>query len=393
MVKKQLLCFFLLAYSFIYAQEDVREVGPLPEAVSESSGLLFFNGKIITHNDSGNTAQLFEIDTLSLAITRTVTVTNAQNVDWEDISQDENYIYIGDFGNNNGNRTDLTIYKILKSTYLTSESVTAEQIDFVYEDQVVFESNPNNNDWDAEALFVLNDDLIILTKQWQSGGTVAYSVPKTSGTHSAKNLGNYAVNGLVTGATYSPETKTLFIIGYSRLLAGFLTKVEGVAQTAIFGGTITRTNLDIGFAQVEGITFANDTTYYFSSEQFSRINPPISSASRLFSFKVNVTIEEEPEEEEPEEEEPEEENPEEGTSEKELILYRQIGSSVLHYELNTNQEVFGRAIFDLSGRQIAKYPGSDISSNSIDISTLQKSVYYLTFYLQEKTISKPFILN
>lgn len=389
MVKKQLFYVLSLVSSFVFSQENVREVGALPDALSESSGLLFFNGKIITHNDSGNTAQLFEIDTLSLVVTRAITVTNAQNVDWEDISQDENHIYIGDFGNNNGNRTDLTIYKILKSAYLTSESVTAERINFVYEDQVDFERDPNNNDWDAEALFVLNDELIILTKQWQSGGTVAYSVPKTPGSHSAKNLGSYAVNGLVTGATYNPETETLFLIGYSRSLAGFLTKVEGVTQTSIFGGTVARTNLDIGFAQVEGITFINHTTYYFSSERFTRANPPISSASRLFSFKVNVPIEEEAEEEE---ENPGEENPEDGSLE-ELILHRGVGSSVLHYELNTNKEVFGRAIFDLSGRQITKNAGSDISSNSIDVSTLQKSVYYLTFYLQGKIISKPFILN
>ena len=393
MVKNKLIYILILVTSLVYTQQNIRVVGDLPEEVSESSGLLFLNGKIITHNDSGNLAQLFEIDTVSLAVSRTITVTNAQNVDWEDISQDENYIYIGDFGNNNGNRTDLTIYKILKSAYLTSESVTAERIDFAYEDQLIFESNPNNNDWDAEALFVLNDDLIILTKQWQSGGTVAYSVPKTAGSYSAKNLGNYAVNGLVTGATYNPKTETLFLIGYSRLLAGFLTKVEGVTQTAIFGGTIERTNLDIGFAQVEGITFVDASTYFFSSERFTNANPPITSESRLFSFKVNVPIEEEPDEEEPDEENPGEENPEEGTSEEELILYRQIGSSMLQYELNTDQEVFGRAIFDLSGRQIATYSGNDVSANFIDISTLQKSVYYLTFYLQGKTISKPFILN
>ena len=43
-----------------------------------------------------------------------LSVNKEENVDWEDITQDETHIYIADFGNNNGNRTDLKIYKILK---------------------------------------------------------------------------------------------------------------------------------------------------------------------------------------------------------------------------------------------------------------------------------------
>jgi hypothetical protein len=34
------------------------------------------------------------------AVLRTVAITNATNVDWEDIAQDASYIYIGDIGNN-----------------------------------------------------------------------------------------------------------------------------------------------------------------------------------------------------------------------------------------------------------------------------------------------------
>jgi hypothetical protein len=37
---------------------------------------------------------------------------NAKNTDWEALTNDGNNFYIGDFGNNDGSRRDLTIYKV-----------------------------------------------------------------------------------------------------------------------------------------------------------------------------------------------------------------------------------------------------------------------------------------
>jgi hypothetical protein len=96
--------------------------------LDESSGLIFYNNTIITHNDSGNQANLYEIDASTGTITRTVTITNATNVDWEDIAQDASYIYIADIGNNYGNRTDLKIYKISKVDYDDADDSAAAEI-------------------------------------------------------------------------------------------------------------------------------------------------------------------------------------------------------------------------------------------------------------------------
>jgi hypothetical protein len=48
----------------------------------------FYNNNIITHNDSGGQANLYEINASTGAVLRTVAITNATNVDWEDIAQD-----------------------------------------------------------------------------------------------------------------------------------------------------------------------------------------------------------------------------------------------------------------------------------------------------------------
>ena len=373
----------------LYSQADVTSIGVLPGEVFETSGLIFFNDRLITHNDSGNTPQLFEVDTTTRAITRTITIENVENIDWEDIAQDENYIYLGDFGNNLGGRTDLAVYRISKSDYLSSAIISADKIEFTYEDQTDF-SGGQNSDWDAEAFIVLKEQLIIFTKQWQSNGTVAYSLPKTPGTHMARNLGSYNSSGLITGATYNKISEVLFLVGYSQQLQPFVIRLEGITDVFNFDGTIQKSSLSLGFAQVEGITYTDENTYYLSSEHFTNSNPPITLDARLFRFTTTDTP---AEEEEPEEPPPGEEEPEEGEDTKDLVVFISAGSKQVQYNLSADLEVFGRAIFDVSGRLLRNTHASEIESNTIDLVTYTSGVYYLTFYTQGRTISKPFFLN
>ena len=114
---------------FLNAQVSATLVGTLPEGVPESSGLISYNNRLITHNDSGNSPRLYELDTLSSQIIRTITINNASNVDWEDLTQDDSYIYIGDFGNNSKKRKKLDIYNVKIDT-LTSNKTTEEEINF-----------------------------------------------------------------------------------------------------------------------------------------------------------------------------------------------------------------------------------------------------------------------
>ena len=378
------ICIFFAPFT-IFSQKDVRTLGVLPQEISETSGLIFHNGKLITHNDSGNEARLFEIDTLSLKITRTVTIKNADNVDWEDITQDDTYIYIGDFGNNNGSRSDLVIYRIAKSEYEQFNEVSADRIDFSFEDQSSFVEN-SNSDWDAEALFAFGNTLVVLTKQWGSKGTVAYVLPSLPGDYSAKRLDGYQVNGLITGSAYNSTAKLLYLIGYSNTLKPFIVRVEGANENAIFGGKIEKTNLNINLVQVEGISHVTGDTYFLSSELFIRDNPSILSEARLFSFESGD------EKEENEEEFPIEDPETSSEAKKEkLIVYRAFGSNTLNYKLTTESSIFGRAIFDSAGKRVQYMLGADLEGNTLDVSTLKPSIYYLAFYLSDKIISTPFL--
>lgn len=251
--------------------------------LDETSGLLVYNNKIITHTDSGGKAELYELDAKTGKVTRTVKITNAENVDWEDIGQDATHIYIGDIGNNSGNRTNLKIYKIAKADYNTSDNVTAEIIAYSYADQKDFTRNPNTTNWDAEGLISYRDKLLVFTKNWEDQKTNVYAVPKTRGTHSAVLVSSFNTNGLITGADSSPDGRVIYLSGYSTSEAPFLFTIHDLPKDSldIFSGKVSDKIADIvslGY-QVEGIALfeisPTQHCLYLSNEKFSTSLGPI----------------------------------------------------------------------------------------------------------------------
>ena len=246
--------------------------------LDENSGLIFYNNNIITFNDSGGEANLYEINASTGNITRTVTITNATNVDWEDITQDASYIYIGDIGNNNGNRTDLKIYKIAKNDYNGSDDIAvAEIISYSYADQLDFTSNPNNTNWDAEGLISYGDQLLIFSKNWVDNRVNVYSTPKTNGTHSALLESSYNTNGLITSAEISLNETIIYLTGYSSSQAPFMYTIHGIPNNSldIFSGVISEkiSNIVPIGNQVEAIALfeitPNKHRLYISNEKFT----------------------------------------------------------------------------------------------------------------------------
>ena len=245
--------------------------------LDENSGLIFYNNNIITFNDSGGEANLYEINASTGNITRTVTITNATNVDWEDITQDASYIYIGDIGNNNGNRTDLKIYKIAKNDYNGSDDIAvAEIISYSYADQLDFNSNPNNTNWDSEGLISYSDQLLIFSKNWVDNRVNVYSIPKTNGTYSALLESSYNTNGLITSAEISLNENIIYLIGYSNSQAPFMYTIHGIPNNSldIFSGVISEkiSNIVPLGNQVEAIALfeitPNQHRLYISNEKF-----------------------------------------------------------------------------------------------------------------------------
>lgn len=297
-MQNQFLYFlFLIFYTSISAQDyHITEKFLMPTAIEETSGLVFYDNRLITHNDSGNLPNLYEIDSISGNITRTVSISNATNVDWEDIAQDEDYLYIGDIGNNNGTRTDLKIYRILKTDYENSNSVVADIINYSYADQDDFANNPQNTNWDAESLVVWQDKLFIFSKNWVDKKVNLYVIPKIPGTYSASIESNYNLQGLLTGATLSADN-VLFLLGYTTTLIPFFVVINEIDLSTNYNlfensNLLKYTNMLSFGNQTEGICFVNRSStehhLFISCEEKTIAGTTYPAKLRTLDFKSDV---------------------------------------------------------------------------------------------------------
>lgn len=234
--------------------------------VEESSGLILYNNLLWTFNDSGGENKLFGLN-FSGETEREVVVENATNTDWEDIAQDDEHFYIGDFGNNGGARKDLKIYKIKKSDIDSGNRVVADEIKFAYREQTAFHYQAYQHSFDCEAITVFNGVLTIFTKNWVDQTTSVYHIPKTEGEYNVSLSDTFNVNGLVTGADVSPDRNTLALIGYKDFKP-IVWIFSEITEKSFFKGKITYMELDEIFsAQTEGICFKGNDSLLISCER------------------------------------------------------------------------------------------------------------------------------
>ena len=215
-----ILLFFQLSF-FALTQDKITV---LPKALVESSALIKYKCHFITLNDSGNEPKLF-IFNKKAEITHTCFIKNAENIDWEALTYDgETYIYIGDIGNNDNKRKDLTIYKVKMEEVLEKDTIAAEKIFFSYPEQYQFPPYKTALYYDAEALIVKDKKLFIFTKNRTvpfDGISKVYALPTESGEYQAslqKDLKllptNWREESITDASYYDGE---LYILTYSKI--------------------------------------------------------------------------------------------------------------------------------------------------------------------------------
>ena len=362
-----------------FSQVTVSEKYVLDNDVTETSGLLVLSSKIITHNDSGDDPKLYELNGDTGVIEREITISNASHIDWEDITMDDEYIYVGDIGNNNGNRTDLKIYKIDKDDFTSSNTVSAEIINFSYEDQTDFTSLPNANNFDAEALTILDDTLIIFTKNWQNFQTNVYQILKTPGTHSATRISRGNVQGLITGATVSSENPNLFFLsGYDASLVPFLIVIpeNRAPGTDIFNNGFTKVSLENDLeegSQVEGISSYALNKLYISREKFQgnlngssiERDPKLYEITEQFSSLLNTT----------------------SVHKLEVSINNPVGDEI---RIQSNLNIKQVRLFSILGKQVL----TNLNSNKLMVNHLKKGLYILSVHFEnERRITRKIIIN
>ncbi|MBI1226769.1 MAG: T9SS type A sorting domain-containing protein [Bacteroidetes bacterium] len=261
----------------------VTELQPF---IGEASGMAFFNEAIWLHQDGGSGPVLYKMDTLIGSPSSDYFLGTIGNIDWEDLATDSLNLYIGDFGNNSGNRTDLRIYKRSKISIVDGPFDT-DIIKFSFSDQTDFTPAYNATNFDCEAFFALNDTLHIFTKRWLDKTTHHYVLPTSAGTYVAQLRDSFDTGFLVTAADISEEG-TIALLGYdgNTSVTSMLLLWDYEGSNFLSGNkrTITLGNA-VNMSQAEGLVFRTNTEGYICSEKISVLPP------KLLRFNIRQWLE------------------------------------------------------------------------------------------------------
>ena len=337
----------------------------------ETSGLIKWDNRIWTHNDDTDT-HIYSLDTLNGTEIQAYQLNGVVNTDWEEISQDDNYMYVGDFGNNaNGNRTDLKILRINKNSLLAN-APSIDSINFSYSNQTDFSAaGANHTDFDCEAFVVTADSIYLFTKQWISNKTSLYSLPKTPGTYIANLKATLDVQGLITGSVLLESKHLITLCGYSNYLQPFTYLLYDYNGTDYFGGNKRKIDVSLPFHQVEGIATSDGLKYYISNEYFT--HPPnitvpqqlhILDLSPFLNSYINPAIT--------------------GVSEKEFqdtfFIFPNPASTAFTIAGNNHYGKIHYALYDVIGREVKTGDTNSVSgafNETIAITDLANGLYFL----------------
>ena len=259
-IKSCFLLIFVLTFFTTCEKKNIEiEITRLSKKINETSGLEIIDGNFITLNDSGDDPALYTFIKSGKNLSK-ILIKGAQNKDWESLALDDKYIYIGDIGNNKGNRRDLKIY-------LTDlEFKLVDSINFNYKNQSKFKKKKKNK-FDAEALVSLNDSLIIFSKNRKKLTTEGYALPKTPGSYSIKPKYSFDVDALITGGDYNSKLDLLALVGYSySIKKQYLFLIDKFSYKTSKDSVFAKHEIPITNAQIEAIKIIDEKNYWLTSE-------------------------------------------------------------------------------------------------------------------------------
>ena len=219
--------------------------------------------------DSGNKNVVYGLDSKG-KIAHEITIENAKNTDWEDLTSDESgNLYIGDFGNNDNKRKDLCIYKIDASSLKQNTANATSKISFYYPTQKEFPPKKSDLVYDSESFFEYKGNFYIFSKNRSKGfdGTVlVYKVPNKAGNHKAEFLGQFIScdsyqKCAITSADISPDGKKIVLLSANKVWV--LSDYKG---DDFLKGKMEMFELN-DVTQKEGICFKDDKTLLIVDEK------------------------------------------------------------------------------------------------------------------------------
>ena len=249
--------------------------------IQESSSLAYFKGYsnvLWTANDSGGLPVIypFAVDGSEPEDLQPLKILGVQNKDWETFAYDQNrsILYIGDVGNNQNKRADLTIHSIKIPNKLKNiVSLRPDQsFNVCYEDQKAFP--PKKLYFDCEAMLVLQKKLLFLTKHRGNTDTTIYILKSPELGLLQKKM-TLPVRGQVTGASQSPNEQKVAILTYRGIWV-----FEAFDDPMTFWKGSIRYR-EVNILQCEAITFTDAQTLWITNEQGAIFSIEVSEIPRI----------------------------------------------------------------------------------------------------------------
>ena len=272
---KKIVLLILLIFNFSFSQKIIKDIS-LSKLIDETSGLEILDNQFITHNDSGGEPKLYYLNKKGKIISERK-ITGVKNNDWEDITQDDEFIYVADMGNNYDTRKNLSVIKIPRDK---NSVIDPEIIKFNYPEQNDFRYKKLSQ-FDAEALISINEFLIIFTKNRATKKTDIYSLPKNGGEYEAKKIGSLNTQSIITGGDYDKENELLILTSTISFDEYYILKIKDFSLKNKKDYKIEMYEIPIGKTQVEAVKIIDSNTFWITSE-----DEKSSSTARLMKIRL-----------------------------------------------------------------------------------------------------------
>jgi len=218
-------------------------------------------------------------------------------------------------------------------------------------------------------MIVLEDSLILFTKNWLDLNTNIYSLPKDIGSWVAKRKGTLSVSTLISGADYNQNVNELSLIGYQ---FGQATLIKSsISENQIWNelSFVTEELVLSNSYQVEGIAYINDTCLALSSEG------GFSGESALYRYcneGPNYTM---------------------NKNRNEIKIFPNPAHGYLHVELKQSASPCIINIQNQFGQIVSGSIKHTDLKTTIDISHLSSGVYFVSLVIENELINTRLIIQ
>lgn len=237
--------------------------------IDEASGLVCGinnKGYFWTHNDSGDKARVFLLDSVA-KLRATYYLEGIQSRDWEDIATmtvgGKNYLLVGDIGDNLGHHTTIRIHLFEEPTLHTN----GHAIDTIrHKDITTYNLRYEDGPRDAESLFFdpIDKKLYIISKRDLMAGVYETTLPDNSIDTLVLKRKTSIPYTFITSAAISADGKEVLIKNLLNVYYWKRKPKESIVQLFKREGLMQPYNAE---PQGEAITFARDGSGYYTTSE------------------------------------------------------------------------------------------------------------------------------